>query len=146
MQSPRRPRNGGDSLGMKGRQAASSRRKAAEGGLFVGEIGEDGMQVRKTQDFLCAGAEVHSPEFRLVLARREETADQLPDAGTIEVGNVAKIQQHPLLAILKKVKKKIVDSFAFDERKPAPDVNDRHVAQLSRACTKSQAIPLQRNL
>jgi len=114
--------------------------------LFVGKIGKDGMKVGETKDFLRAGAEVNSPQFRLMLASGEEAADQLPDAGTIEVGNVSKIQQHVLFAVLKKVKEKIVDCFALDERKPASDVNDRHVAQLSCARTKSQAYPLLKNL
>ena len=114
--------------------------------MLVGKIGKDGMQVRETQDFLCAGTEVHSPQFRLVLASREEAADQLPDAGAVEIGNVPKIQQHALFAVLKKVHQKIVHRFALDERKPAPDVNDRYFTQLSRARAESQANPLQGNL
>lgn len=101
------------------------------------------MQVGETQDFLGARGESHCSQFRLVLASREEAANQLPDAGTVEVGDIPEVQEHALLAVLKKVDEKIVDRLAFDKRKPATDVNDRHVAQLPRACTESQANPLQ---
>lgn len=122
------------------------RGKAAKSGLLVRKIGKDGMEVRETQDFLCAGTKIHSSQLRLVLASREETADQLPDPGAVEIGNVPKIQQHALFAVLKKVHQKIVHRFALNKRKPAADVNDRYFTQLSRARAESQANPLQENL
>jgi hypothetical protein len=73
----------------------------SQGRLLVGKIREDRVEIGHVQDLAGARIQIHGVQFGIVFAGGVEPADELPDAGTIEVCDVAKIQQNPTPSVLK---------------------------------------------
>lgn len=114
MHAPReRDNSRGNSRGL-----GTSGSEAADGGLLVREIREHSVQIRHAQDFARARTEIHSQQFSTIFPCGEKTADQLPDAGAVEVRNIAKIQEHAATPFLEQVRQQFVDGFSFNEREP----------------------------
>ena len=98
------------------------------------------MKVGEPQDFLSAIAEIDGSQVRIIFPRGKHGPNQLPDAGAIQIRNVAKIQQDALSAIAKEIAKQFVHRLAFDQRESPADVHDRDVSHLPGAGAKTQSI------
>ncbi len=96
------------------------------------------MKVGEAQDFLSAIAQIDGSQVRIILPRGKHGPNQLPDAGAIEVRDVAKIQQDALSTVSKEIAEQFVHGLAFDQREPAADVHDRDVSHLPGTGTKTQ--------
>jgi hypothetical protein len=57
------------------------------------------MQVGKVQDFLRTRIQFDGFELSIVLSRRVESADQLTETRTVQIGDVAKVQKDSLVAV-----------------------------------------------
>lgn len=100
------------------------------------------MQIGEAQNLFDAFAEIHGKELRAVFASRKKRADELADAGAIEVSDVTKIQQNFRFPILKKVHEEPVNGFSLNQRKSSANINDGYIAQLpSTRAESQQALP-----
>lgn len=121
--------------------AILGQREGAQCRLLVRKIGKNGVQVGHMQNFPGPRTQVHSVKLYIIPARGIQSPDQLPDSRTIEVGDITKIKEDLLSAVLKQVHQQLVNRLTFDQSEPASHVHHGNAAQLPRARTETHYAP-----
>jgi hypothetical protein len=95
---------------------------------------ENGIQLGDLEQIVNVLAEVHQLESAAMIADRGVAAHQFPDAGAINVPNVAQIKQNVLVIRVGQAADNIADHIgSLAEPKLADDIYDDHIINRSRA-------------
>jgi hypothetical protein len=100
------------------------------------------VEVREPQYFLSARAQIDRSQFRVILPRRKNRPDQLPDSGAIEIRNIAQVQQNAFSPVPEKIAQQLMHGLTFNQCESSADVDNRNLADLARAGAETQSILL----
>jgi hypothetical protein len=113
-------------------------RERFDGRGLIRKIAHDGMEVREAENFAGAGAEVDGANIGIVAARGVERANDLADAGTIEIVNPAEIENDQFTAVANQVETEIMKRFALHQSQATLKLDDSGGTVLARIGAKRQ--------